>query len=185
MENIKVTKTIDSQKEQVWNAIKNFQGVGAFHPYVKAVSLISDDNEGLGAERICHFYDGSNYHEKVTRYLEGEEMDVTILSGLPGIMAGTPNGTLSVKDIDGNSTTVSMNMSFNVKYGIVGKIMAKTVMKSQFKKLLTNVLNGLDVHVRTGGIIGKVLKNVDAEKEQAEAPKILATINNSIDRSVH
>lgn len=181
VENVLVIKAVKAPKDRVWEVLDNFQGVGAFHPSVKAVSLISENNEGLGAERICHFYNGSNFNEKVTRYVKGKEMDVSILSGLPGMMDGTPYGTLSLEEIDNNTTQVSMRMNFKVKYGILGKLIARTMMKSQFRKLLSGVLDGLDHHSRTGEIIGKggkVLTVAEAEVEQAEAPKILATIMN-------
>lgn len=179
MQQIKVIKTINASKEKVWSAINNFQGVGSYHPYVKAVTLVSENNEGLNAERICHFYDGSNYTEKITSYEEGKSLEVSVLSGLPGMMAGNPFGTLSIEELNKDQTQITMEMNFKVKFGFLGKFMAITMIKPQFNKLMKNVLNGLDHHVRTGESVGKGGKALSIEQaalEQAKAPEILAAM---------
>ncbi len=37
----------------------------------------------------------------------------------------------------------------------MGWLMAKLMMEGQFKKNLSNVLQGLDDHIRTGKVVGK------------------------------
>ena len=51
-------------------------------------------------------------------------------------------------------TRVTFSMHFLPKFGLLGAIMARVMMKAQFRKLLSRVLEGLEVHLKTGAIVG-------------------------------
>jgi hypothetical protein len=46
-------------------------------------------------------------------------------------------------------------MSFAPKFGPVGWLMGKTVMKAQFRKTLGSVIHGLETHMRTGAVVSR------------------------------
>jgi hypothetical protein len=47
------------------------------------------------------------------------------------------------------------DLQFQPKFGPLGWIIGKTVMASQFRKVLTRVLDGLDEYIRTGKPVGQ------------------------------
>ncbi len=154
MHNVNVDHKISSSPEKVWEVLDKFGGVSAYHPFVKASPIANGVESGLGAERFCHFEDGNSIKERIVEYDAGKSYKVSIID------AGTfplneAIATLSVKPLSKNESIVTFNMNFKPKFGPMGWLMAKLMMEGQFKKNLSNVLQGLDDHIRTGKVVGK------------------------------
>ncbi len=152
--------------------MRQFDKVHYFHPHVENVELLSDQTTGIGAERICNFYNGTAFHEKIMDFKDGEWMKVNIESGLPGIMKSS-YAYLKIGKSKNNLTTVQMEIFFDTRFWPLGSIMAKLVMKSQFRKLADSVLVGLKDHIETGQFIGKGGKLISQETLTKEEGKIL------------
>ncbi|MCE7735021.1 MAG: SRPBCC family protein [Candidatus Heimdallarchaeota archaeon] len=172
MNQSKVTKTINLPIEQVWEVVADFGNVHYYHPYVESTSLLTENNNELNAERVCHFYDGQNIHEKVTHFEKYEYVEIAILDGLKGPVKNV-NGKIIVKKVSDEVTDLSMILSYETKFGIIGSVMNRLIMKSQFRKLINNVLAGLDHYVSTNNRVGrggKPLTSVEAQKEEQSKP---------------
>ena len=65
---------------------------------------------------------------------------------------------LSVRPAGSRRSTVQFGMRFQPKFGPVGWLMGKTVMRSQFRKILGDVLAGLETHPKTGTIVNRKTK---------------------------
>ncbi|MFT6395737.1 MAG: hypothetical protein ACJAYU_000479 [Bradymonadia bacterium] len=48
---------------------------------------------------------------------------------------------------------VALDAAFEPKFGLLGWLLAKLVMKRQFSRVLEELLTGLDIHLKTGRII--------------------------------
>ena len=149
-----VIKTIDVPFERAWAAIDDFGGIANFHPQVKSSPIINDIASGQGASRACHFYNGSSIKETITDYRpeRGYTVQIIDMGSLPlkhavGYIDAEPVGT--------NKTKVSFKMQFVPKFGPVGWLMAKLMMKPQFEKVLGQVIDGLGRHVQTGRVVGE------------------------------
>ncbi len=167
MNKSKVTKTIQLPIEKVWQVVADFHNVHYYHPYVESTTLLTEDNNELNAERLCHFYDGQKIHEKMTNFKKYEYVGIEILDGLKGPVKNVI-GKIMVKKVSDNVTDVSLILSYDTKFGIIGKLMNKLVIKSQFRKLITNVLTGLDKYVSTNTRVGKGGKSLTLEVAQNE-----------------
>ena len=70
MNQSKVAKTICLPNQEVWAVVADFGNIHYYHPYVESTTLLTKNNNELNAERVCHFYDDQNVHEKVTHFEE-------------------------------------------------------------------------------------------------------------------
>ena len=52
-------------------------------------------------------------------------------------------------------TTVGLRMEFELKFGPLGWLMAKVMMKPMLSKMFGKVLKSLEVHIRSGQKIGE------------------------------
>ena len=168
MHTVTATRTIDAPVASVWNAIDEFGNVYRFHPKIEHSESINDVATGKGAKRQCDFYDGAVIREEVIESIP-EQRQVTDVFDLGSFPLKNMVGRLDLEPIDENRTEVTMTMSFTPKYGPVGWLLAKSMMKSQFSDLTEDILAGLDTHLQTGEIVGP-----DGTPETADAQRALA-----------
>ncbi len=110
-------------------------------------------SSGLGAQRVCHFQDGNQIMEDITAYTPGREYEVEIID--PGnFPLKRAVARLAVEPLADERSRVSFHMAFRPRFGPVGWVMGKTVMTTQFTKILGRVLAGLEEHAKTGEVVG-------------------------------
>lgn len=63
---------INSSKEDVWKIISDLSGIKNYHPLVNISYYLSNQTEGIGAERICEFKNGGVLREQSVEWKEGE-----------------------------------------------------------------------------------------------------------------
>ena len=154
MHTVAATRTIDMPVATVWNTIDDFGNVYRFHPKLEHSGSINDVATGEGAKRQCDFYDGYAIREEVVESVDRERLVIDTYD--TGTIPLRENVTrMDLEPIDENSTEVTMTMSYVPKYGPVGWLMDKLMMKSQLRDLLEDILAGLDTHMQTGEIVGR------------------------------
>ncbi len=153
MSSIQVTRNIPLPAATVWPTLAAYQGIHLFHPFVESVSSENHKNEGVGAHRTCHFYDGTSLDEVVTSWSEGKGYEVE-LSNFP-MPLKEARARMSVTPLADGTARVSMAMDFRAKWGPAGWLMSQVMMKPMMKRLFGKILKGLAQHVETGDIIGK------------------------------
>ena len=153
MYTINVTRVIDVPIADAWDAIADFGGIYKFHPLVESSPVTNGVHSGNGAERTCHFKGGNAVNERVRDYEEGVgyNVDITDAGSFPLKKA---SARLEVQPADGDRTEMSFTMHFTPKFGPLGWLMGKTVMKAQFGSILTTVIEGLETHHKTGMVVG-------------------------------
>lgn len=154
MHKVVVQRQIEVPLAQAWRILDDFGGVYRYHPIVEKSPIDNGIGSGLGAERICHFDNGDQIKERVVEYESGQEYTVDIID--PGkFPIKTARGRLSLDSIDEDRSRVTFEMSFEPKYGPLGWLMGATVMQTQFRKILGQVLEGLETHAKTGEVVGR------------------------------
>lgn len=141
METVEKSISIDAPQEVVWKAIADFQGIGEFHPYIKTVDLLTENNGGLGSKRTCHFNDGSDIDEEIIEWVEGEKY--TINGSNFSLPLKVLHGTVGVRTVDGMSEAY-MKIEYQPKFGLIGKLMSTMLMKRALSKRIEGVLAGLN-----------------------------------------
>ena len=157
MHEVQVARTIDVPADKAWKIIDDFGGIYQYHPLVERSPIKNGVASGLGAERVCHFDNGDAITERIIGYEAGREYTVEITD--PGkFPLKTAVARLSVRPAGSRRSTVQFDMHFQPKFGPVGWLMGKTVMRSQFRKILGDVLAGLETHAKTGTIVNRKTK---------------------------
>ena len=164
MHTVSATRTIHAPVGTVWSTIDDFGNVYRFHPDLEHSESITDVATGIGAQRRCDFYNGSVIREEVVES-DPEQRHVTNVFDLGSFPLKKMLGGFDLEPIDEDSTEVTFTMSFVPKYGPVGWLMAKMMMKSKFRDLSEDILAGLDTHLQTGAIVDQ-----DGNPETAKAP---------------
>ena len=141
METVEKSISIDAPQEVVWKAVADFQGIGEFHPYIKTVDLLTENNGGLGSKRTCHFNDGSDIDEEIIEWVEGEKY--TINGSNFSLPLKVLHGTVGVRTVDGMSEAY-MKIEYQPKFGLIGKLMSTMLMKRALSKRIEDVLAGLN-----------------------------------------
>ena len=154
MHKVHVHRDIAVSRERTWQILDDFGGIHRFHPLVDSSPVSNGIDSGLDAERVCHFTNGDQISERITEYDAGRSYTVEITD--PGkfpLKKGVAR--LTVEPLTESRSRVHFEMSFEPKYGPLGWLMGKTVMRAQFGRILKDVLAGLESHARTGRIVGQ------------------------------
>jgi len=150
---INVTKRLSLPAEEVWRHLGDFSGIARIHASVESADLLSENNEGVGASRKCHFYDGNSVVERVLEWESGRRMKIGLsemsmpLKRAEAEIIVTPRGD--------NETELSITMFFIPKFGPLGALMGALMMKPMLRKMLVQLIRGLEYHARTGEIVGR------------------------------
>jgi mxaD protein len=113
---LKVSKevTIDAPADQVWEKIKNFDGLDTWHPAVATDQIVSGKNNEVGAERLLTLKDGGTIKEKLLGYdAKGHSFKYAILEGVLPVSDYT--STISVKAAGKDKSTVTWSGNFKRK----------------------------------------------------------------------
>ena len=153
MNTFTLEKLIHAPQAVVWEKLADFGNVSIFNPMVEHSTLLGNQQCSLGATRSCTFYDGKSVEEKITDWQEGRSLTIAITRG--DMPVKTANIRMSLHDAANNNTWVRIDGEFEMKSGIADAIIGPLMMKPMMKKMLGDVLKGLDAHCQTGKQIGK------------------------------
>ena len=148
---------IKAPAEKVWEVLADFGGVAKWNPAVAHSVAITDANRGVGCERQCEVPGFGGLKERVTEWEEGRRLSYD-LEGGAGPMKSL-RGEFSVSPA-GHITEVRMTMDFRVKFGPVGALMDRFIVRRQMRKRMALTLAGLKHYVETGEEVGTELPKV-------------------------
>jgi ribosome-associated toxin RatA of RatAB toxin-antitoxin module len=146
---------INASKDKVWEAIADFGGIARWSPHIHESSLTSDSGEELaaGASRECVAPGlGGAFTENLIAYQPGEQFTVEISSIGP---IKSSRSTWQAHEHDG-VTHVVANAEFEMRFGLLGALMAPMVSK-KLGKTLGETLLGLKHFIETGEEVGTEL----------------------------
>ncbi len=153
MINVEKTVLINAGISQVWDLVSDMGGVYKYHPLVDKSPVLSESAFGIGAKRRCEFYDGSSVVEEITDLKEGKELNIALSEfSLP---LRSANATMKLKKAGDKSTHVTIQMSYEMKYGVFGMILGYVMVRPIMKMTFVKVLKGMNDHVTTGKLIGE------------------------------
>lgn len=142
------TLDIDATPDAVWAVIGRFMHIDEFAPLVKSVDALTEDVNGIGSKRRCHFDDGSSLVEEVTEWEANRGYRVR-LSELTSMPLHEAYAELYIKPLDNERSRVKWGMDYRVKFGPFGWLLGQTIMKMMIGKILDGNLKGLADKVRS------------------------------------
>lgn len=145
---ISVSLIIGAPKDKVWNALKFVGEIDKFHPMVKKSYPISDKKSGLDTIRHCDLLPMGQMKEKVVEWKEGKSITLEVVGGkmLPPYLF--MKGKVDLEEL-GEKTKVEFTFSYQLKYGLLGRLMNALLIKPQFRKAPPKYVSGLKAYVES------------------------------------
>ncbi len=163
MHKVTVTRKMTNDALSIWNVLDDFGNIFKYHPGVESSNILDKKKTGLGAKRICNFYDGTGLKETIIKYVPNRNYSVELSDFSFPLKKATAH--FQIESLNENGSILSVTMEFIPKFGPLGWLMGKLMMRPMLKKVLNGMAKGLDEHISTGQIVGKdgeLLKPVQA-----------------------
>jgi len=149
---VETTLRVHASAEKVWATIADFSSVERYSAKVESSPLIGDKAGGLGAKRKCTFYDKSTVVEEIVEFHDGESLRIELSEYSMPLTSMVAQ--MKVSSVDASHCDVYFGMDYVVKFGPLGWVMGRFMMKPMMKGVTKNVLRGLAYNVVTGKSIG-------------------------------
>ena len=135
---------INASSDDVWAALADIGSIAVWNPGVKESRQTSNGEVTYGAGRYCNL-GGKNYlQEEVVTFEPPSHITFRIVdTNLPFDFADI-RFTLSA---EGEQTTVEVSPLYQLKFGVVGKLLDVLLVKPTYRKGMRDLLKGLKSHV--------------------------------------
>ena len=142
------TITINAPVNDVWATLADIGSIHEWNPGVRDSYTSSEASSGIGASRHCDL-GGRNYlKESVVAFAEHERLTMRIdESNMPFAHADIRFDLTA----DGDGTRVDVSPDYTLKYGPVGALMDRLVVRRMYTKGMAALLRGLKRHVEATG----------------------------------
>ncbi len=141
--------TISASPEQVWAVLADIGNIAEWNPGVEHSQQTSTGDVAVGATRRCEL-GGKNYlDEEVVLFEPYRRMTICVTdSNLPFESAYIR----FMLEPSGEHTMVSVSPDYQLKYGWLGQLLDKLMVRTQYRKGMQGLLQGLKTYVETGNV---------------------------------
>lgn len=145
------TVRIDAPRDRVWSLLADFGGIERFHPGLRASRSTSARNEGIGASRHCELRPAGSVEERAVGWDEGRSLRVEIYAGrgTPPLDFRRSRIRFELRD-DGAGTAVDAVLDYRLRYGPLGALLDRAVVRARLARSLELVLGGLKTYAEHG-----------------------------------
>lgn len=133
--------TINAPIEKIWEALSNIELLEKYDPTVENCKIISPLKNGIGAKRKVSMKDGKNWFEEECTVSKPNDSLTYELTACSFPMQSLKH-SYSFEQI-GNDIKVKQVMQYNMKFGFLGKILDRLMIKKQSNKGIKLFLSGL------------------------------------------
>ena len=131
---------IDAPLEKVWGILMDLELVADYNPMVRSAKYITENKTGTGAARICNFKPKGFAKERVVEVNGMTSVTMEIYETDWPLKTMRWTHFLVSED---SSTIMKTKTEFNAKFGIIGTIMERLMMKPKFDTTLSKIFSGL------------------------------------------
>ena len=151
-----VEKTLDYTPSDVFAALADIPEIHQFYSLLTSSPHVDGSPKtGLNAQRVCHFKDGNWLKEKVVEFKPNELLRINIEDGSMPLKYCRVDFQLT--PLSGNKTHLKIIADYQLKMGLVGKVLNRLVVNRQFTQNLTTMINGLDAYVKQTTLTGELV----------------------------
>ena len=136
---------IEAPIDKIWSVLATPDLLEKYDPTVRKSSLISDNNTDRGAKRKVEMQDGKNWFEEVITVCKPGESLTYELTACSFPIHNLKH-SYSFQKLDGQ-TKVLQTMEYTVKFGILGKILDRLVIRKQSDTGIKKFFDGLKSYV--------------------------------------
>ena len=132
---------IDAPIEKIWAALSDIEKLDKYDPTVKKSVAISEFKNGIGAKRKVEMNDGKNwFKEHCTVWNPYKNLTYELLAC--SFPIHNLKHSYSFEKL-GHKTKVKQVMVYNVKFGLIGKLLDILMIKKQSDAGIKKFFNGL------------------------------------------
>ena len=153
MHSITVKREMNENVEAVWKVLDDYGTVYRYNPDVETSEILGEKKTGLGARRVCHFYDGSSLKETIIKYTPNRGYSFMLSDFSLPLKHATSH--FQLEPLDKDKCLLSVTIEFEPKFGPLGWLMAKLLMRPMLTKALTGLTKGLDDYTTSGQLVGE------------------------------
>ena len=136
---------INASADEVWGAIADFGGVYKWAPNVTSSYSTTEANGGVGAGRHCEVQGFGGIDEEIVDWKEGHSYRYQVENIGP---IGKLVNEWSVTS-DGDNSLVTTSASYRMRFGIMGALMDRLMVRRSIRKAMAQSQGGLKVYVET------------------------------------
>jgi hypothetical protein len=135
---------INASTDEVWDVLKKFGSVSDWAPAVSKSYYVGSQQAGVGTKRHCEIDGFGGLDEVVTDWQEGVGFaySVTPLGPLD-----KSNSSWWLTRIGDSSSKLEVTFSYDLRFGLLGKILHKLVMRRKLEKSLPDTLAAVKSHL--------------------------------------
>jgi uncharacterized protein YndB with AHSA1/START domain len=139
---------IDAPVGKVWSALADMEAVQHYNPGVAKARCVSPSREGVGATRHCDLKPKGWVKERVTAWEPERALGMEVAESEWPIVFMRWRTELMP---DGSGTLVGQDFEYQVKFGLLGKVMDALMMRRKLDQGISDVFAGLKRFVEGGG----------------------------------
>ena len=138
---------IDAPPERVWSVLATLDALDQYDPGVAKSDVVTPSREGPGAARRCDLTQGGWFKEKVSDWHPNQSLSFELLECTLPVRRLKHSYMLS---LDGSGTLVRQTMEYELKFGLVGKLMNAMMVRKKWDAGIKGFFAGLKDYVETG-----------------------------------
>lgn len=138
---------INAPIEKIWNALSTIDLLESYDPTVKKSTQLTANKSGVGAKRKVDMLDGKNWFEEQVTVSEPNKALAYKLTACSFPVENLTH-SYSFEFIDGG-INVKQVMVYKVKFGILGKLMDRLMIKKQSDAGIKKFMAGLKAYTET------------------------------------
>ena len=136
MTNIRHETTAKCAPAKVWALLADLEAVARYNPTVRTAAVQGPQRTGVGATRTCELLPSGRVVERVTHWEDGRAVGIEVAASDWPIHFMR---WVTRVESRGNATSISQELEYQVKFGPLGWLLDKLVMRRK----LTSTLDGV------------------------------------------
>ncbi|NNF58879.1 MAG: SRPBCC family protein [Rhodothermaceae bacterium] len=141
-----VTQRIAAPVEAVWAALADIGSIADWNPGVVASHTTSAQTDGLGASRYCDLGRAGDLHEEVVAWEPERKLTLRITDSTLPFESTDIEFTLRPDD---DGTVVTVAPVYALKYGPLGRLLDRLMVRRTYERGMEALLAGLKQHVES------------------------------------
>ncbi|MCJ8319357.1 MAG: SRPBCC family protein [Colwellia sp.] len=145
--------TINAPLDEVWSIIADFNHVYTWAPSVTHSHSLNEKDQQIGAARHCDIEGFGSIDEVITQWQEKSGFTYTVTDLGPLTAA---QGRWKIEAVNHHETNIVIEFGYNLKFGVIGKVLHSLMMKNKLSQGLTQTLSALKKRVESGNLVRPV-----------------------------
>ena len=121
-----------------WDVVTDHEAFGRIAPNLSRVHVVA--GSGTGMTRRCYDTRGRGWSESCTLWDEGRQYRMEVDTSDYPYPLRKMQGTFGVAEGD-NGTTLRMRFDYEMKYGLLGRLLERTLLPRTFRQVCTEILD--------------------------------------------